>query len=190
MTSDCDLVPSSYSPDNYFSLEDIVASQERVPITIQQDLPQLGFLDPSSIHQADPTNLTAGSKLELPLWMAKALRGRRRIQVELPKTWSSSQRQIMNADPTVVDLHKLGPNFYQSGLHVLKLISDGGQNLESEAEEVGNVLYDTLTRRFRGIMDASANAEARDTLVNTGSLSDNVLTICCTYRLNKSQYFQ
>ena len=128
MTSDCDLVPSSYSPDNYFSLEDIVASQERVPITIQQDLPQLGFLDPSSIHQADPTNLTAGSKLELPLWMAKALRGRRRIQVELPKTWSSSQRQIMNADPTVVDLHKFGPHYYEFGRYLMKTSSTDGSS--------------------------------------------------------------
>ena len=174
MTSGSYLVPSSHSPDNYFSLEDILASQERVPITIMQDLPKLGFLDPSSVHQTDPTNLAAGSKLELPLWMAKALKGRRRIQVELPETWTPSQRQIINADPNVVDLHMLGPDFYQSGLHVLKLISDG-QNLESEAEEVGNVLVDTLTRRFRGIMDASANAEARDTLVNTGTFDVSLL---------------
>ena len=35
----------SYSP-NYFSIEDILATQERVPCQIETDLPNLGFLDP------------------------------------------------------------------------------------------------------------------------------------------------
>lgn len=162
-----DILMSSHSPNNYFSLEDILASQERVPITTKQDLPQLGFLDPQSHYQIDPTNLAAGTTLELPLWMVKDLKARGRAQVELPKTWSLSQRQIIHADPNVVDLHRLGPHFYQTGCHIVKQIS-GGQNLDDEAEAVSNILVDTLTKRFRRIMDASANAEAKDTLVNTG----------------------
>ena len=162
-----DLLISSPSPNNYFSIEDILASQERIPVTTMQDLPQLGFLDPQAFYNTDRTTLTSGTKLELPMWMTKSLKGRGRLQVELPKTWNLSQRQIIKADPNVVDLHRLGPHFYQTGCHVVKLICDG-QNLDDEAEEIGNILVDTLTRRFRSIMDASANAEARDTLVNTG----------------------
>jgi hypothetical protein len=34
----------SYTPD-YFSLSDILATEERVPMVAKADLPQLGFLD-------------------------------------------------------------------------------------------------------------------------------------------------
>ena len=101
----------SYSPD-YFSLEDILASQERVPITTKIDLPKLGFLDPS---RPDETVLKSGTNLELPYWMVWSLRSRGRVGVQLPKNWQSAQRQIVNADPNVVDLHGLGPHYYEFG---------------------------------------------------------------------------
>jgi hypothetical protein len=34
----------SYSPD-YFSLSDLIATEERVPMIAKTELPQLGFLD-------------------------------------------------------------------------------------------------------------------------------------------------
>ena len=156
------------SSSQYFSLDDILASQERIPLTIKQDLPQLGFLDSQSHHQNDPTILSNGTKLELPLWMAKSLKAQGRAKLDLPQTWSLSQRQIYTADPNVLDLHKYGPFFYQSGCHVLKLVSKG-QNLDEEAESIAALLVETLTKRFRRIMDASANAEGQDTLTNTGN---------------------
>lgn len=157
------------SSNHYFSLDDILASQERIPLSMKQDIPQLGFLDPQSHYQNDATVLATGTTLELPLWMAKDFKAKNRAKLELPKTWSLSQRDIVKADPSVVDLHKLGPYFYQSGCHILKYISVG-QELDDEADKIGNILVDTLTKRFRGIMDASANAEAQDTLINTESL--------------------
>jgi GINS complex subunit 3 len=155
------------SSNNYFSLDDILASQEKIPLTLKQDIPQLGFLDPQSHHQTDPTILMSGTKLEVPLWMAKDFKNRGRAKLELPPTWNLRQRQITSADPNVLNLHKLGPHFYQTGCHILKHISEG-QNLDNEADAISNILVDTLTKRFRGIMDASANAEAQDTLINTG----------------------
>ena len=59
----------SYSP-NYFSLEDILATQERVPCQVQEDLTNLGFLDPGS----DSQHLPRGTKLELPFWMVEGLK--------------------------------------------------------------------------------------------------------------------
>jgi len=150
-------------------LDDILASQERIPLVTQQDLPQLGFLDPQSHYQTDPTVLVTGTTLELPLWMAKDLKVRNRAKLELPDSWSSSKREIIKADPSVLDLHKSGPYFYQTGYHILKLISNN-QTLNDDAEAISNILVDTLTKRFRKIMDASANSEAQDTLINTETL--------------------
>ena len=43
----------SYTPD-YFSLADILATEERVPMVAKADLPQLGFLD----HVSSYFNIT------------------------------------------------------------------------------------------------------------------------------------
>jgi hypothetical protein len=52
-----DASTNSYSP-NYFSLEDILATQERVPVETLDDLAGLGHLDPG----ADNKDLARGTK--------------------------------------------------------------------------------------------------------------------------------
>ena len=76
-----------------------------------------GYLDPSTGSK----DLLPGTKLELPLWVAKFLAGHRKrlATVELPKQYGNSQRQILEADATVVDLQKLGPNYYRLGLQLM-----------------------------------------------------------------------
>lgn len=53
----------TYYP-NYFSIEDIFVTQEKIPCTVEQPLNHLGFLDPSS----ESADLKAGQDVELPLW--------------------------------------------------------------------------------------------------------------------------
>lgn len=56
----------SYNP-GYFSLEDILATQERVPCHVEKELKDVGFLDPGS----ESADLAKGTRLELPYWMAE-----------------------------------------------------------------------------------------------------------------------
>lgn len=53
----------TYYP-NYFSIEDIFVTQEKIPCTVEQPLSHLGFLDSSS----ENADLKAGQDVELPLW--------------------------------------------------------------------------------------------------------------------------
>ena len=69
----------SYSP-GYFSLQDILATQERVPCHVEKDLKDIGFLDPGS----DNVDLAMGTKLELPYWM-----------VEVSQICSNSSRELL-----------------------------------------------------------------------------------------------
>lgn len=70
-----------------------------------------------------------GSKLEIPLWLAKGLYDKRRIlSVELPKVYKESWRTVFNADASVVDLHKLGPYYYGFGSQLLNF--DNPENTE------------------------------------------------------------
>ena len=150
----------SYSPD-YFSLTDILAEQERIPVVTNEDLPKLGFLDLSTSSKNG--TLMKGTKLELPLWMAKTLKSKNRATLSMPLSFTDRKRQIVQADADAVNLHQLGPNYYESGRHLMKLGTP-------EAREIGSLLVETLTNRFRRIMDASSNASECDTLTKTEKL--------------------
>ena len=109
----------SYNP-SYFSIEDILPTQERVPFQVESDLKNLGFLDPGSDNQ----DQGRGTKLELPLWMVEGLtdnKARNYVTVDVPKTFKEVFREIMSADPLVVDLHKMGPYYYKFARHHMKL---------------------------------------------------------------------
>jgi len=148
---------SSYYP-NYFSLEDILASEERIPVEVRNDLPDLGYLDPG----ADLKELKRGTKLELPQWMVEGLNTGRNphLDVEVPKTYREVYREIMTADPLVVDLHKQGPYYYEFGRHLIK-------QSQSEGEAIGRSLTDTFKTRFRKILDSSQNSCDTESLKET-----------------------
>ena len=162
----------SYTP-GYFSLQDILATQERVPCYVEKDLKDIGFLDPGS----DNVDLVKGTKLELPYWMVEVSKyssfsrfycycnyqglrsniDRNYVTVEVPKTLKEGFREIMSADPVVVDLHKLGPYYYEFARHLMKLTP-------AEGEAIGKSITQTFTRRFRDIMDQSENSSDTDTI--------------------------
>ncbi|KAK7076826.1 DNA replication complex GINS protein PSF3 [Halocaridina rubra] len=137
----------SYYP-SYFSLSDILATQDRVPCKFEQTVYNLGFLDPSSGDK----DIAVGTKLELPCWLARALSSSRRLIVstQIPNNYREKYREILKADASVVDLHKLGPHFYEFGQHLLPLAGP-------EAPALANMLTQALRERLRGIMDSAQN---------------------------------
>lgn len=153
---------SSYCP-NYFSIEDILATQERVPVEVETDLKNLGFLD----QGADNMDLARGTKLELPYWCVEGLnksdQSRSYLMVDIPKTFKEMFREIMSADPLVVDLHKMGPYYYEFGRHLIKLS-------QTEGEAIGESISRTFMSRFREILDSSQNSADTDSLKVTSKM--------------------
>ncbi|KAK4292090.1 hypothetical protein Pmani_035122 [Petrolisthes manimaculis] len=141
----------SYYP-SYFSIEDILATNEKVPCKFEKTACDLGFLDPSGGSK----DLEVGTKLELPCWLARALASRRQIvSCQLPKTFRERYREILKADAALVDLHTLSPHFYELGQHLLPLAGPEGTTL-------GLLLVETLRERLRSIMDTSLNTTEDD----------------------------
>lgn len=107
----------SSNTDNYFNLEDILASQEKVPVKTELPMFRLGFLNSTS----DSEHILPGTKMELPFWLATGLCSRKRkiVSVEMPKFYRTGYREIFTADANVVDLHKMGPYFYSFGTKLL-----------------------------------------------------------------------
>ncbi|XP_038562575.1 DNA replication complex GINS protein PSF3 [Micropterus salmoides] len=140
--------------ENFLSLDDILLSHERLPIRTECTFPRLGFLEKSS----DTQDIPEGTKMELPLWLSKGLyeKKRRVLSVELPKVYREGWRTVFNADPNVVDLHKMGPYYYGLGSQMLHF--DNPEN-----PEIAQTLLQTFIGRFRRTMDSSQNAYNEDT---------------------------
>lgn len=104
--------------DNYFNIEDILASHEKVPCTTEQPLYRLGFLHQSG---TESEHILPATKMELPYWLATGLCSKKRkiVSMELPKNYKRGYRDILSADANVVDLHKMGPHFYSFGSKLL-----------------------------------------------------------------------
>ncbi|XP_006752945.1 PREDICTED: DNA replication complex GINS protein PSF3 [Myotis davidii] len=145
--------------ENFLSLDDILMSHEKLPVRTEIPIPRLGAFFPERSGGADTDNtIPQGSKLELPLWLAKGLfdNKRRILSVDLPKIYREGWRTVFSADANVVDLHKMGPHFYGFGSQLLHFDSP-------ENTDISQSLLQTFIGRFRRIMDSSQNAYNEDT---------------------------
>ena len=67
---------SHYSePLNFYDIDDILASESKVPCTFNVTAYRLGYLNANSKAE----HIETGTQLELPLWLAKSLAGRKNI---------------------------------------------------------------------------------------------------------------
>ncbi|NWX62729.1 PSF3 protein, partial [Promerops cafer] len=160
--------------ENFLSLDDILMSQEKLPGRAESALPRLAVLLGQGAGSAE--SVPEGSKLEIPLWLAKGLHDskRRIISVDLPKIYKEAWRTVFSADANVVDLHKMGPYYYGFGSQLLNFENPENPEIAQtilQATVGGSVLpvsdsvcsLQTFIARFRRIMDSSQNAYNEDT---------------------------
>ncbi|XP_047118030.1 DNA replication complex GINS protein PSF3 [Schistocerca piceifrons] len=140
----------SFFPD-YFSIDDIMATQERVPCKFEVQVLRLGFLDQGS----ESEHINAGTNMELPYWLARALGHQRQkiVSVDIPKVYKEAYREILKADSCVVDLYKFGAYFYEFGIYISLL----GHR---EGPEIREILVKTFRERLRQVTDWAQNMEA------------------------------
>ncbi|XP_023349041.1 DNA replication complex GINS protein PSF3 [Eurytemora carolleeae] len=152
----------SYMP-NYFSIDDILATQERVPCSNPLELKDLGFLDPGS----DDKHLAQGSKLEIPYWIVDGMRAGKLkyLNMYLPRSYKEIYREILLADANVVDLHKLGPYFYEFGLYLIK-------HSVEEGDLIGETISSTFRTRFLNILNAAQNCRDEEKLKETDKMDE------------------
>lgn len=138
---------------HFFSIEGILATEEQLPCTFLKDENHIGFLEPG----ARTKQIQAGSTLQLPYWIASCfIQHNRIVTVDFPKSYRKAFRDVLKADPTVVDLKILSRFYYILGQHLIRM------NIR-ECPEVKTILTQTLRRRFRMIMDWALNSAVDQT---------------------------
>ncbi|XP_051176312.1 DNA replication complex GINS protein PSF3 [Leptopilina boulardi] len=154
----------SYKP-NYFSITDILATEERLKCTVQFDLPRLGFLDPSSETQ----DLKVGTKIEFPFWLVKPLnksllRNNRNPKIlvieDIPKIYKEAYRDILEAGATAFQLSNWSQYFYEFGMHLRTLD-------HKDCERITGILNKTFLERFRLIADLVENSNSSESAIES-----------------------
>ncbi|BES92768.1 GINS complex subunit 3 (Psf3 homolog) [Nesidiocoris tenuis] len=133
--------------NHYFSLTDVLSSQERVPITFQVAVGYLGELDAS----AEGNILAAGTTLELPYWLVTSLYQEDGVGIDLPKQYKQAWRDILAADAKVVNLQRLCKYFYEFG----KLVS---LIRVRDHQDIIDLLIQTLVDRHRELTNWAVHA--------------------------------
>ncbi len=154
------------STEDYLDIDDILASEQKVPVEFVTTVHRLGFLNSSSTEE----NLNEGLKMELPFWLAKKLATRTSnrlpiVSIDLPSCYNRRHRDILSADANVVDLHGKQPYYYSLGLKLVQC-----NHLESM--DLTQSLLETFLNRFRKIMDHSQNSFQTDTHSMTSRLDE------------------
>jgi len=130
-----------------------MANSQRVVTTFLQRVPGVGpVLDPNT----DLPDVEVGAKLELPLWLARELHSESLVDVQAPKGFNRTYREILEADANCVDLHKLCPNYYRLGGHLARMALD-------ESQDIATSLVDTFHQRYHRLVNYSVSS-AGDTV--------------------------
>lgn len=120
--------------------------------------------------------------MELPLWLTKGLYERKRkvVSVELPKVYREGWRTVFNADPNVVDLHKMGPYYYGLGSQMLHFDSP-------ENPEIAQTLLQVKKQNMEVIKDEREQSRSASPKVqNNPYLSFTVLQCLLQSRLGST----
>lgn len=134
----------------YFSVDAILAAEDRVPVVFNTMAASLGFLDPACKDE----DLPARSRVELPLWLALALQAKNMVRVELPRHYSARFREDLLAGPDAVDIRERSAFFYETGTALARVKRDDHLQRTMRMVFAGP--------RFRHILDASLNSGGDD----------------------------
>lgn len=99
---------------DYFDLDDILASAEKVPTKFNLTVPGIGHLDN---QPGQP--IMQNTKVDLPLWLASVLavttinEDEAFIDLLTPDYLSNTVKNAIKSDAVSIDLHSILPNYYK-----------------------------------------------------------------------------
>ncbi|KAH8368396.1 hypothetical protein KR084_010968, partial [Drosophila pseudotakahashii] len=132
----------NYFP-NYYSIEDIFVTQEKVECRVNTKLQRMGFLDSG----AESDDLEPGRTVNLPLWYIKELKvNNAYFTVSVPEIYRNVHKAVCEAETTHIELGRLHPYFYEFGRYLTPY---------DRNHVIGRIIFETLRQRVRHLLDIS-----------------------------------
>lgn len=104
----------------HLDIDALLSEEERVPCIFKSEADGLGFLDRSGEFD----DLNAGTKVELPLWMAQVLSKKSMVSLELPKHFDKKMRDHIAAGAVTINLKEFSVYYYEVGMQLAQSLKD------------------------------------------------------------------
>ncbi|CAI7862261.1 unnamed protein product [Closterium sp. NIES-53] len=125
---------------NYYDLDDILAEDEKLPVTFRTGATGVGrALDPST----DADDLAVGAKVDLPVWMVPALAKRNMVSALEPRMFGERIRKEVQADAACVNLRACSPYYYSLGTKIAPWVRD---------KTLTRFLFTTFVERYADLL--------------------------------------
>lgn len=145
--------------NEYYSLDAILAENQKIECTFNIEVPGLGYLDNAADEHLKPL-----TRLQLPYWLAPTMLYTGWAGFNMPRPYNGLVQNAVVAEPRSVKIGALvGENgrWYAFGKMVVDLLSD------PQAKELADILRQTFKGRLPDLMDqaqhftGTASAAAR-----------------------------
>ncbi|KAF8592374.1 GINS complex, Psf3 component [Ramaria rubella] len=149
--------------DDYYSIDAILASNQKLQCIFRVDVPELGYLDGGTDE-----DIKVNTKIQLPYWLASILLIADYTDFTIPAPFSSRVKNALDAEPRSVRLSALvggGGQWYGFGKMIAQLLEDG------PAEDMSKMLMNTYRRRLVDVMDQAQHFGGSANSVGAGARS-------------------
>ncbi|KAI0643721.1 GINS complex Psf3 component [Trametes meyenii] len=131
--------------NDYYSIESILAENQKIQCTFKVDIPDMGHLDGGKTG-----DIKALSKVQIPLWMAYILIYSDHADFIVPTPFSMRVLNALDAEPRSVRLSALvgqGGLWYGFGRTIIHLLND------ESAKKLSEALTKTFQARLPEVVD-------------------------------------
>ncbi|TFK55858.1 GINS complex Psf3 component [Heliocybe sulcata] len=138
--------------EDYYSIDSILAENQKIQCTFKVEIPDMGHLDGGSERDIKPL-----SKMQIPLWMAYILIYSDYADFSIPAPFNARVRNALNAEARSVRLSGLvgqGGSWYGFGKMIVRLLDD------APADEISKVLTKTFRDRLLEVIDQAQHFAA------------------------------
>jgi len=157
--------------DDYFNIDDILVTEERIPCTFTCPVLNMGRI----CSHSGVEHIDSGTKVPLPCWLARALHSgnkrQRVITMDLPRQYNDVCRDVLFAEATCVNLQKLGSNYFSLAMRLISHFE------HIESRDLAKTVLKAFQSRLRPIMDDCQNSLDADWTARTQSLDESELSI-------------
>ncbi|KAJ6629187.1 hypothetical protein B0H10DRAFT_1988385 [Mycena sp. CBHHK59/15] len=136
--------------DDYFSIDAILAENQKVGCRFKVDIPEMGHLGGSADR-----DITRSNTLQLPIWLAYIIVLSDWADMIMPPAFGSKVRNALKAEPCSVRLSSLvgaGGLWYGFGKTIMELLH--------KKQEMSDLLTNTFRKRLVEVIDQAQHFAA------------------------------
>ncbi|EIW82214.1 hypothetical protein CONPUDRAFT_89650 [Coniophora puteana RWD-64-598 SS2] len=138
--------------NDYFSIDAILAENQKIQCTFKLDIPDMGHLG-----GGNERDIKALSKAPIPIWLAYILLYSDWADFSIPQPFGARVRNALNAEPKSVKLSGLvgqGGHWYGFGKMIMDILSD------EQANEMSELLIKAFKGRLVEVIDQAQHFAA------------------------------